>query len=285
MTEAFRQLRRRSQPLPVKDLLFEVDPTESKRSSATFSIVSTISVRKPPSFGNFSWWTGKSVPASPIIPETPKTIRLPQSYSFSADGKMLLLWTRGDECVYASTIPTGNAVLPDNSSKWNWYKYEVLGGVGKVAGGEGRVAAISEAYLRGESPQDRRLLIFNTSDNTPTLSKPISRRGVIECIAMSRNGDFVSLALGRTVLIYNLRDAEHTSTPARYTLPFAVEPHPGYQTMSFSSDGTEVITATLEMSGQVNISLCDCNGKRTWSKKVASANSMVRASPIAAFSI
>ena len=99
----------------------------------------------------------------------------------------------------------------------------------------------------------------------------------IKSIAISRDSDFVALALGERVHIYDLtdlkRDPERQDggvvdpkkyAPKEYTLtgiPKKDNIQADCQKVGFSSDGMEVITATLDSTGNIHINLCDRNGE------------------------
>jgi hypothetical protein len=79
---------------------------------------------------------------SQLKPENDKPSSiLPKSYCFSADGKMLILWTRAEDYVFASNIP--EYASAESNTIWNWKRYDVSG-VQLVSGGGARLAVVSK---------------------------------------------------------------------------------------------------------------------------------------------
>ena len=149
LSEEFGQITRRSQPPPVlydSDVASPEGTNQSPRSSldAASTVGSGPSSRS--SLGKISWEVEEYSLSPPASPKS-KTKRLLWSYCFSADGKTLLLWIRGDWGVYTYTLPSCNAVSSAGSSPPSWFRYEVPGGAEIVAGSGGKVAAVSKVVI------------------------------------------------------------------------------------------------------------------------------------------
>ncbi|KAH0542302.1 hypothetical protein FGG08_003329 [Glutinoglossum americanum] len=273
LSDAFDQ-RRRPHPLPAQDPLWEVEsedttepsPPQARRpskspslsSSHTTSSKSTTLGRKGMINKVLSWGrTTKQEHVSSTVSESPKVPLRPQSYCFSADGQALILWAKCNDCIYMSAIPPQSSDPPT----WSWHQYKGTG-IEMVAGSRNKVVAVSKACRRIEIlPPRKKLMIFDSPGAKPALRDI----GVaVECIAMSRNGKYVGLALGKKVLIFDIEDS---SDPVPYDLHQPDGLDLGYQHLSFTSDGTEAIIATLKHNGMVYIRVCSCDGQEVWSNK------------------
>ena len=74
-------------------------------------------------------------------PKPQKSLPPPRSRAFSANGNFLLLWTKGENYVFASVIPAGEADL------WHWCPY-VVPGAQMVAGGKDQIAVVCKVFIR-----------------------------------------------------------------------------------------------------------------------------------------
>jgi hypothetical protein len=83
----------------------------------------------------------------PNSSQSTKAPRLPKSYCFSADGKTLILWNRGQDYIFATTIPEeASEASRESNLSWDWKRYTASKVRLVVAGGT-RLAAVCHVSL------------------------------------------------------------------------------------------------------------------------------------------
>lgn len=158
LSGSFKQSILKSQAPPIKEPLLDTDTVikvsshEDKPPSRPLIAVrtgvsdSSNTRNSGPSISHMkSRIVSKRTPKErPERPQSTKSLLLPKSYCFSADGKTLILWTRGQDYFLASLIPENASEAPKEADlQWGWKKYAAPE-VRRVVGGGSRFAAVCQ---------------------------------------------------------------------------------------------------------------------------------------------
>lgn len=236
-------------PLPLTLLAGTLLPRSPRRvSTGSQSTSTTPSVNENRSIIWKGPWFGRGSGEKQMKAATVATPKVKprsgfQSYCFSADGKMLILWNRFEECVYTS-------IIPSQDSAWIWNKFKVMG-VAFMSGGGNRVAVVS----KGDNQYTLQVFAApaNPAANEPIWEKALQQNGQVRSIAMSLDGDFVAVGSDRDVFVYDVNNSR--VTPRKIML--SNNANVNSQRINFSRDGNKVVIATRKLNGQVEIILFD----------------------------
>jgi WD40 repeat protein len=89
--------------------------------------------------------------------------------------------------------------------------------------------------------------------NAVILNKPMSTNSTVRSVAISQDGNFLAIGRDRKVYLYNLRDTEcHMDTlDVHEKLEQGIES----QRLNFSLDGSKLVLATRDGSGNIGVRL------------------------------